>query len=192
MKVLDSGMPPEDMWSGFFDPDETLRRLGLGETMHDAADFGCGYGTFAIPAAKIVRGTLHAIDIEEAMIDTARQKATRDGIGNIAFHLRDFMANGSGLPSGTIDFVMLFNILHAEHPLDLLGEAWRILKPGGTAAIMHWIYDASTPRGPSLDVRPRPEQCIAWGTEVGFAATQPIIALPPYHYGVILMKQKNA
>jgi len=84
---------------------------------------------------------------------------------------------------------MLFNILHAEHPHRLLQEAWRILTPGGCAGIMHWNYDPTTPRGPSMEVRPQPEQCQVWAEHVGFKMLPSgIIDLPPYHYGMILQK----
>lgn len=55
MKTRESGMPDESRWSGFFAPEVALEKLGLNPDSGDVVDFGCGYGTFAIPAAKIVR-----------------------------------------------------------------------------------------------------------------------------------------
>ncbi|UGV41455.1 hypothetical protein J7W08_03930 [Methanococcoides orientis] len=52
MKIRESGMPDEDVWKGFFEPDQILKKLGLNNKVVDAADFGCGYGTFTISAAN--------------------------------------------------------------------------------------------------------------------------------------------
>jgi ubiquinone/menaquinone biosynthesis C-methylase UbiE len=82
---------------------------------------------------------------------------------------------------------MLFNILHAERCEVLLEEAFRVLKPGGLLAIMHWNYDPTTPRGPSMDIRPQPEQCCDWAEQARFWLLPPgFIDLPPYHYGMVL------
>jgi ubiquinone/menaquinone biosynthesis C-methylase UbiE len=84
---------------------------------------------------------------------------------------------------------MLFNILHAEWPTLLLAEAFRVLAPRGTLAVIHWNYDATTPRGPSMDIRPRPEQCQGWAEQAGFRLLDPgIVPLPPYHYGMALRR----
>ena len=56
---------------------------------------------------------------------------------------------GAGLPGESVDYAMLFNILHAEDPQVLLCEARRILRPAGRVAVMHWNHDPNTPRGPS-------------------------------------------
>lgn len=97
------------------------------------------------------------------------------------------MVDGTGLPSASVDYVMLFNILHAECPEILLQESARILKPRGLLAIIHWQYDSSTPRGPSLEIRPRPKQCHDWAVKRGFGLLDPgIVDLPPYHYGMVL------
>ncbi len=173
-------MPPQEMWQGFFDPATVLTKLGLAETCALVVDFGCGYGTFAIPAAKMIRGNVLALDIESEMVATTRQQAI--GTSNLQVMERDFIESGSGLPDRSADYVMLFNILHASEAPSLLGEALRILKPGAKLGVMHWNYDPSTPRGPSLDIRLRPEECVRLVESAGFQATE-IVDLAPFHYG---------
>ena len=189
MKARESGMPDEEMWQGFFRPDEILHKLLLTENCGDVVDFGCGYGTFTIPAARIVRGTVFAVDIEPDMVKVTRRKVKAAGLKNMKVRLRDFVAEGTGLPDASVQYAMLFNILHAEEPLLLLREAHRVLEPGGLLGVMHWNYDPATPRGPSMDIRPRPEQCRAWAVEAGFEPMPPeLIDLPPYHYGMVFKR----
>lgn len=180
-------MPPEDMWQGFFEPIAILTRLGLDANCGDVLEFGCGYGTFTIPAAHTVSGKVYALDIEPEMLAINKAKADAAGLHNIELIQRDFVAEGTGLADGTVDYVMLFNILHAEERMALLHETWRVLRPTGKLAIIHWNFDASTPRGPSMSIRPKPGQCRAWAEEVGFVAISPSdVDLPPYHHGLVL------
>lgn len=187
MKTRESGMPPEEMWQSFFDPIAVLTKLGLDTNCADVLEFGCGYGTFTIPAAKLIRGKVFAMDIEPEMLAVTAAKAKANGVENIELMQRDFVTEGSGLADATIDYVMLFNILHAEERMALLLEARRVLRPHGKLAIIHWNFDASTPRGPSMSIRTKPGQCRAWAEGVGFTAISPNeIDLPPYHYGLVL------
>jgi ubiquinone/menaquinone biosynthesis C-methylase UbiE len=185
MKVRESGMPDESMWGRFFDPSGALSRLGLTTQTSSAADLGCGYGTFTIPAARVIQGIVHAFDIEPEMIRATRAKAEDEGLDNVKLHLRDFAAEGTGLADASVDYVMLFNILHAEEPGLLLREAHRILAPGGAVAVMHWISDRPTPRGPSMEIRPLPEDCRRWMTAEGFRIETGVVDLPPYHFGMV-------
>jgi ubiquinone/menaquinone biosynthesis C-methylase UbiE len=177
-------MPDERMWDQFFDPDFILKDLGIQDLAGTIVDMGCGYGTFTIPAAQLNQGTIHALDIEHEMIRITQEKARAASLKNVQAIQRDFMNFGTGLPDSCCEYVMLFNILHAEEPLKILAEARRILQPGGRVGVIHWIHDASTPRGPSLDIRPKPEQCISWLLEASFKIDGRIIEFPPYHYGL--------
>ena len=188
MKVRESGMPDESMWEGFFDPADVLSRLGLTAETSSVADLGCGYGTFTIPAARLITGTVHGFDIEPEMIGETESRAEAEGLTNVRLHLRDFVADGTGLPDHSVGYVMLFNILHAEEPERLLAEAHRILVPGGGVAVMHWVSDKPTPRGPSLDIRPSPEDCRHWIIEAGFAIEGDVVDLPPFHFGIVGQK----
>jgi ubiquinone/menaquinone biosynthesis C-methylase UbiE len=189
MKGRESGMPEKEMWEGFFNPGEALRIMQVDENVKDVAEFGCGYGTFTIPVAKAVQGTVYAIDLEKEMTVLTEKEAEKHNLHNIKTMLRDFMADGTGLKNGSVDYVMLFNILHLEHPEILLKESFRILRPQGKLGIIHWNYDPSTPRGPSMNIRPKPEQCIQWAEEAGFIKPEQY-DLKPYHYGIVLVKKE--
>jgi len=187
MKIRESGMPERDMWEKFFNPNKILAILGIDSQINDVAEFGCGYSTFTIPAAKIIKGRIYALDIEPEMIRLTDEEAKKQELNNIKTIQCDFMTKGSGLSDESVDYVMLFNILHLEKPTVLLGEAARILKKGGKLGIIHWNYDSGTPRGPSMAIRPKPEQCIQWAESVGFR--EPIrYDLKPYHYGIVLKR----
>lgn len=190
MKTLESGMPPEDHWAKFFDPPAILAKLNLSSKCGDVLEFGCGYGTFTIPAAQMILGTILALDIEQEMIACTRAKAVAAQLGNIELRCRDFVAEGSGLAAGVVGYVMLFNLLHAVEKHEMLEEAARVLTADGQLAIIHWNYDPTTPRGPSMSIRPRPSDCIAWAEAVGFCLSQDVIDLPPYHYGLLLRRKK--
>ena len=189
MKVRESGMPPEAMWQSFFDPENTLSVLGLTCEACDVVDLGCGYGTFTAAAAKRANGVVHAFDIAPAMIDETKRKAEAAHLSNIRYYLRDFLVEGTGLPDSSVDFVMIFNTLHAEEPLRLLRESRRILADGGKVGIVHWSHDPETPRGPPMDIRPKPVDCQRWAREVGFGDVSELVNLPPYHYGLVAQKR---
>lgn len=53
------------------------------------------------------------------------------------------------------------------------------LRPDGRAFAIHWRFDRGTPRGPSLQIRPRPEQLADWATQPGLSSASLIIDLPP-------------
>ena len=177
------------MWDGFFDPPHIIGELGMTAVEGDVVEFGCGYGTFTVAAARAILGTVYALDVERQMVEVTRTKVRASGLRNVRVLLRDFVADGTGLADESVCYAMVFNLLHCEHPQELLTEVRRVLAPGGSLGIIHWNHDSSTPRGPSMDIRPTPEQCRAWAESVGFVLARPgIIDLPPYHYGLRMEK----
>ena len=160
--------------------------MGLTGSTLNVADFGCGYGTFTIPAARIIGGKIYAIDIDPEMIKTVESKAKKSSLNNIVPILRDFMTKGSGLEDLSVNYVMLFNILHAENPENLLKEAYRILRLGGRLGIIHWNYDEPI-SGLPLDIKPRPEDCGHWAESVRFHFEKQF-DLKPYHYAIVMKK----
>lgn len=188
MKGRESGMPVEPDWDAFFDADAAIDRI-FGSRMidGDVVDFGCGYGTFTIPAALRSRGILTALDIDPIMVELVDDKAAELGLTNIRGVVRDFLSDGTGLADQSQAHAMIFNLLHIEDPLKLLAEARRIVARGGAVSIIHWRSDVPTPRGPPLEIRPSPEQCRDWLQDAGFAtvSTVDIGASCPYHFALV-------
>jgi SAM-dependent methyltransferase len=139
--------------------------------------------------ARRISGTLATFDIEEDMLARTRARAAEVGVHNIAGKLCDVPHDGFPLETASQDACLLFNILHGEEPVRLLAEAARVVRLGGVVLAIHWRYDDSTPRGPSLTIRPRPAEICRWAEETGqLAPAGPAIELPPWHYGVRLLR----
>jgi SAM-dependent methyltransferase len=188
-KGRESGMPAAEQWESYFDPIGILESVGCRQLSGDIVEFGCGYGTFTIPAAQRTSGTLYALDIEPPMVAATALRTAQAHLRNVVVEQRDFVVDGSGRASQSMSFVLLFNILHIEESGALLQEAFRVLHPGGQLAIIHWNYDRCTPRGPSLAIRPRALQCKSWAEQAGFKWSHDV-ELPgsPWHWGMVLQK----
>jgi SAM-dependent methyltransferase len=183
-------MPPMERWERFFDPGGILDALGCYKLCGDAVEFGCGYGTFALAVAPRIFGGVYALDIDPEMVRITAARASETEIHNIVVEERDFVTGGTGRPDGSVDLVMMFNILHIEDPMGVLREGHRILRDGGTAAVIHWRHDVDTPRGPPLDIRPSHGECRAWAEQAGFR-WQSVGDLPhsPWHCGALLERR---
>ena len=190
MKVRDSGMPNEKMWESFFRIENIFQSLEIDTNVFDLVEIGCGYGTFTIPASNLIKGEILAFDIESEMIEIVKHKAIEKGINNIILENRDILSNTTGLPDASVNYVMLFNLLHNETPEDFLNETYRILKPGGKLGIIHWRSDIETPRGPDISIRPKPEEIINLIDESKFNVKLKPFILEPYHFGILLTKNK--
>jgi ubiquinone/menaquinone biosynthesis C-methylase UbiE len=181
-------MPAEKIWADFFNIGLVMSELGIDSNISDLAEIGCGYGTFTAPAAKLIKGKLYAFDIEKEMLDIVTQKIVAEHIENVNLEQRDILAQTTGLADKSVDYVMLFNILHHESPGDFFDEAFRILKPQGKTGILHWRSDISTPRGPDLSIRPKPYEILQWIDRLKFSIYKDPVVIEPYHFGLILSK----
>ena len=190
MKLRESGMPEEAYWETLFDVPLILDRMGIDSQLKSVVELGCGYGTFTIPMAQRISGTVRTFDIDEAMIERTRQRAAGAGVWNVLYVVGDVFTDGFGGGAGSKDACLLFNILHCEEPVRLLAEAARVVRPGGAVLVTHWRCDPATPRGPSMEIRPRPEQIAGWAKETGLLEVEgPVTDLPPWHYGIRFHRQ---
>jgi len=99
-------------------------------------DFGCGSGTYTIPAAKLVgeEGRIYALDISTGALDRLENKARREGLRNIIRIVNE----GRGIPleDNSIDLMLLIDVLQEIDDKDtIFDEAYRILKPGGRVSV---------------------------------------------------------
>jgi len=190
VKFRESGMPSEELWDTFFSPIEILEKLEIDKNIRNLMDIGCGYGTFLLPAAQLISGTAIGIDIDNEMIDISQKKIKENEVTNVKLFFADVSSSDLireiELYRKEIDYITLFNILHCEEPIDLLKRAYDLLTVNGKLGVMHWNRE-ETPRGPSLEIRPKPEMIMDWASKVGFNLWKQI-ALPPFHFSLIFTK----
>jgi ubiquinone/menaquinone biosynthesis C-methylase UbiE len=118
-----------------------LQRIGIkkGQTV---LDFGCGSGTYAIPAAKIVgkEGKVYALDKDRTELDNLMKKAELGGLKNI----RRMATSGElriQLPDESVDVTLLFDVFHRHYfpRIDerkmLVDEIHRITKTNGVVSV---------------------------------------------------------
>lgn len=98
-----------------------------------AADVGCGHGTNTLTLAALVgpAGRVWAVDVSPQMLAHTRAKAARRGFdGRIEF-VRCTPLD-PGLPTATLDFVLLSAVLHECPDAGLMLQAvYDALRPGG-------------------------------------------------------------
>ena len=189
MRLRESGMPEEAYWETLFDVELVLNHLGIDSRLRDVVELGCGYGTFTMPVARRISGLLRTYDIDPDMVARTRSRAKDASIENVACFERDVFADGFDVSDGSQDACLLFNILHCEQPARLLTEAARVVRPGGHVLVIHWRCVPATPRGPRMEIRPRPEMIVDWASQAGLHTPEDaVIDLPPWHYGLCFQR----
>ena len=127
--------PEEERYKHQFldkNPSKVLLEVGV-RAGHMVLDFGCGSGTYTIPAAKLVgdRGRVYALDVNSEFLDKMEQTAKQEGLKNI-FRIDALGKNEIPLENETIDVILLLDVLHLiENRGTLFNEAYRILEKGG-------------------------------------------------------------
>jgi ubiquinone/menaquinone biosynthesis C-methylase UbiE len=112
-------------------PRKSLEKAQL-RTGMSVVDYGCGPGSFTIPAAELVgqQGKVFAVDIYPLAISTVKQKASRKGLQNVETIL--VKGYDTGIEASSIDRVLLIDTIHLiDDPEALFREIHRMLKPDG-------------------------------------------------------------
>ena len=126
---------------------EAIVQEALVETVNEGqiiVDFGCGYGTYTIPAAKMVgeKGKVYALDKNKKALDKVMKKAEAQGLKNIE------RLDTSGelkipLEDESVNVVFLYDVFNEYYfpstgaRRELLEEIRRILKPNGILSV--WL-----------------------------------------------------
>jgi ubiquinone/menaquinone biosynthesis C-methylase UbiE len=120
---------------------KTIGYLDLRDGMN-ILDAGCGPGRLTIPLAKNAgsSGTVTAMDLQEGMLNTVRDRAVKENIENIHY-IQGGIGEGK-LETDFYDRVALITVL-GEIPdrESALREIFGALKPGGILLIEETIRD---------------------------------------------------
>ena len=118
------------------DPAQTLGPFGLSEGL-TVLDLGCGTGLFTEAMARQVgaTGAVHGVDIQSALLETARQRVADAGLAaRVRFHQSG--AYRLPLADASVDIAILIaTFSEIPNSFLLLEELRRVLKPGGRIGI---------------------------------------------------------
>ena len=154
------------------------------------ADFGCGAGHIGILVAQKTGkdGFVVALDIMEDKLESIKARAKAMGLENIETKRANLEVLGNtGLGDETQDMVLLINILfQSNKKSDILKEAKRVLKSGGSAILVEWKKDGGG-LGPPNELRTDVADMQAVFTAEGFTIIRQFSA-GQFHYGLIFKK----
>lgn len=153
------------------DAREFLARIGLRKGDR-VADLACGVGRYSLEIAKAVGpgGVVYAVDLWKEGIESLRQRTLEEGIGNVR-PLRGDITERIPLDDGSVDLCLMATVLHDLPPERrgvALGEAARVLRPGGTLALVEFKKLDRGP-GPPQRVRIAEEEAGALLAGFGFS-----------------------
>jgi len=149
-------------------PKETLMRIGVGE--HDViCDIGAGSGIFTIPAARITKKTVFALEINDEFLEVIKGKAVIANLPNII--TMKVTGDHYDIQSATVDDVILVTVLHEiEDKNSMLAEFKRIMKSKAKLAIVEF-HKRQTPMGPPVLHRLSKEEVAEMCGTYGFDMT---------------------
>lgn len=158
------------------------------------ADFGCGSGHWAVILARAVgsSGKVFAVDIQESALEATRAQARFARLQNIeTIRANVEIPGGTMLKDSAVDAVVISNMLfQANEKENVVGEAARIIKPGGRVFLVDW--DTSTELttssfGPPLAQRVTRQDAEKLFQAKGFRFEKEFNA-GSHHYGLVFRK----
>jgi ubiquinone/menaquinone biosynthesis C-methylase UbiE len=181
-----------DRWSEHFDsperdawqkPQVVIEALGV-QPEQFVADVGAGTGYFTVRLSRVVgrKGRVIAVDVEPAMVEFIRTRATTAGLDNIESILT--RPNEPGLEPSSVDLVFICNTWHhIDDRLRYLGRLRGVLRPGGRVAIVDF-KPGELPVGPPKGHKLAAETVVAEFTQAGWKLREAIDVLP-YQYVLV-------
>ncbi len=176
--------------SDFLSPGNIIPQLGISKDDH-ISDFGCGSGhmTLGLSSAVGEDGVVNAIDIQTAPLEVVRSKAESLGIKNIkTIHADLEVQRGTGIEDSSQNLVFISQALfQSQKKQEIIKEAYRILKIGGSLAMIEWKKGAGG-LGPPDDLRSSEDELRRIVEGVGFVFDG-TIETDQFHVGLKFKKQ---
>jgi len=121
--------------------EKVLKHIGI-QKGQKVLDFGCGYGNYTIPIARLVgeQALVYALDEDKAALDQLMSTVKSIGLKNVR-RLDSIGKSRIGLDNESVDVVLLYDVLHyyyfpkEENRKQLLREVYRVLKPNGLLSV---------------------------------------------------------
>ncbi len=126
----------------FKDPMKKIEKTDIKKGDH-VLDYGCGSGSFTIPAAKLAgsNGKVYAADVHPLSSEKVKKQAEKYQLKNIETIQTDCNTN---LKEASIDVILLIDVLHnLENYTENLKEFYRILKAEGSFWVDDHHYEGS-------------------------------------------------
>lgn len=145
------------------------------------ADLGAGTGYFSLPiAARVPRGRVLAVDIQQEMLDIVAGRTRSAGLRNVETVLAT--ETDPGLPAGQVDLVLMVDAYHEfSHPREVMTGVVRGLKPGGRVVLIE--YRGEDPSVPILELHKMTEaQARKEMAAVGLEWVETRQVLPQQHF----------
>jgi ubiquinone/menaquinone biosynthesis C-methylase UbiE len=129
-------------------------------------DVGSGAGDVALLAAKLVgpTGTVVGVDVNAAVLETARERVRAAGTPNVTFVAGDLRA--VALPNDFDAAVGRLVLMYAGDPAEFLRAAAAHVRSGGIIAFEEWEQAFAHAYARAIDARPLWRQLSEWGRQV--------------------------
>jgi precorrin-6B methylase 2 len=169
-------------------PEVVIEAMSLrgGEVIADLGA-GSGYFTFRLAAKVGSTGKVLAVDIQDEMLETLRQRAAANGTTNV----EEVKAGETDphLPAGGVDLVLMVDVYHElAYPYEVMTRVHVALKPGGRVVFVEYRKeDASVPikEVHKMSV----EQLTKEMKTVGLARVRTVETLPSQH--IVIFEKRS-
>jgi predicted methyltransferase len=179
--------PDREAWQK---PEQVMDALQIAEDS-TVADLGAGGGWFTIRLARRVlpHGTVYAEDVQRLMIEAIQRRVQREGLTNVKPVLGEYdnpfpcrQPPSDCVAADTLDAVLIVDTFHEmEHPILVLRNVARTLKPGGLIGIIDYRQGEGGP-GPDPEERVAPGAIIEAAKAAGLKLVSQDNTLLPYQY----------
>jgi len=169
-------------------PAEVIASLDLhpGEVVADLGA-GSGYFTFRIAPRVGETGTVLAVEIQQAMLDTLRTRAAALKTTNVK--VVQGTETDPHLPAAGVDLVLVVDVYHElAYPYEVMTKVRQALKPGGHVVFVE--YRKEDPAVPIKEVHKMSlEQLDKEMTAVGLVRVRAVETLPLQH--IVIFQKPN-